>query len=350
MIEATFDRLTLALLPGVSSRVGRDLLARGPLRAALDHPDDHGDLLPVSAREELRSGRARLRAEDEDRRATARGIRIVGADEPEYPLWLRRTYDPPLVLWARGVLVTGEGERAVAIVGSRAASAHGLAFVRALAQDLARAGITIVSGLARGIDTAAHQGALDVRGRTVAVLGSGLDRPYPDENRGLVPAIAREGAVVSEFPLGTPAWRSNFPRRNRVIAGWGRAVVIAEASEKSGALHTARSALEEGREVMAVPGHPSDPRAAGTNALLRDGAALVRHAADVADEIGLELPPPPVAPGDDVLSALRRDSPSSLEEIASRCRRAVPELLARLTELELEAQVRRLPGSLFVRS
>src|SRR3990172_8266246 len=149
-------------------------------------------------------------------------------------------------------------------------------------------------GGARGIDTAAHQGALDVRGRTIAVLGSGLDRPYPDENRGLARAIVQEGAVVSEFPLGTPAWRSNFPRRNRVIAGWGRAVVIAEASERSGALHTARSALEEGREVMAVPGHPSDPRAAGTNALLRDGAALVRPAAGVAGRDGLQpLPPPP---------------------------------------------------------
>jgi DNA processing protein len=255
------------------------------------------------------------------------------------------------VLYVRGTLVPGEGERALAIVGARAASAQGLALTRALAHDLAEAGLTIVSGLARGIDTAAHQGVLDTSGRTVAVLGSGLDRIYPEENTPLALAIAQSGAVVSEFPLGSAPDRKHFPRRNRLIAGWGRAVVVAEAAEKSGALLTAQAALEEGREVMAVPGHPGHRGSAGTNQLIRDGAVLVRGAPDVADELGVALPVHEEAAGEDeVLEALARDVPRSLEELQVRCGRALPELLSHLTLLEVGAKVRRLPGPLFVRS
>jgi DNA processing protein len=278
-------------------------------------------------------------------------VRIVGRDEPDYPERVRRIYDPPPVLYVRGTLVPGEGERALAIVGARAASAQGLALTRALAHDLAEAGLTIVSGLARGIDTAAHQGVLDTSGRTVAVLGSGLDRIYPEENTPLALAIAQSGAVVSEFPLGSAPDRKHFPRRNRLIAGWGRAVVVAEAAEKSGALLTAQAALEEGREVMAVPGHPGHRGSAGTNQLIRDGAVLVRGAPDVADELGVALPVHEEAAGEDeVLEALARDVPRSLEELQVRCGRALPELLSHLTLLEVGAKVRRLPGPLFVRS
>ena len=186
----------------------------------------------------------------------------------------------------------------------------------------------------------------------MAVLGSGLDRVYPGENRGLADEIAsRGGAVVSEFPLGAEPRKGNFPRRNRVIAGWGRGVVVVEAGERSGALITARLALEEGREVMAVPGHPTWPGAAGANSLLRDGAGLVRHAGDVLETLGLEMrPKPEPEEEDDVLAVMRRDAPSGVEEIASRCGREVPDLLARLAELELAGRVRRLPGSQFVRS
>jgi DNA processing protein len=185
----------------------------------------------------------------------------------------------------------------------------------------------------------------------VAVLGSGHGRLYPRENQDLARAIAaRGGAVVSEFTMDTEPWKGNFPRRNRVIAGWGRAVVVVEAGERSGALITARLALEEGRDVMAVPGHPTWPAAAGTNALLRDGAVVVRHAADVLEEIGITARPTgEKGTDDDVLAALRSDAPSSVEQIASRCGRGLPELLSRLGELELAARVRRLPGSLFVR-
>ena len=238
----------------------------------------------------------------------------------------------------------------MAIVAPRLDRSGGLA--RGMGRDLAAAGATVVSGLARGIDTAAHRGALDAGGRTVAVLGSGLDRLYPPENEALAGAIAERGALVSEFPLGTTPYPANFPRRNRVIAGWSRAVVVVEAAERSGALVTARAALEEGREVLAVPGHPSQPTSAGCNQLIRDGAALVRGAQDVAQEIGL-LPlevAPEAAPGDDVLAALRDDTPSSLEELGRRSGLETPALLVRLTELELADKVRRLPGALFVRA
>lgn len=315
-------------------------------------PDEHKDLLGEEARRQILNGKAQARAEAELRRASAEGVRVVGRDEPEYPALLRETYDPPAVLYVRGRLDPTEGERSIAMVGSRAASPEGVALCRSMARELARAGATIVSGLARGIDTAAHQGALDAKGRTLAVLGSGLDRVYPQENRALAGQIADTGAVVTEFPFGSEPLKSHFPRRNRVIAGWARATVVIEAASRSGALVTARLALEEGREVLAVPGHPTHPGATGTNALLRDGATLVRDAADVAESIGLVMPVSAGAAvgGDDVLLALRQDAPSSLEEIAQRSGRPASELLARLLELELSEKVRRLPGALFMRS
>jgi DNA processing protein len=287
------------------------------------------------------------------RRADTLGVRIVGWDEPDYPPLLLRIFDPPPVLYLRGHLVPEEGEKSVAIVGSRAASPAGRTLARAMARDLSAAGATIVSGLARGIDTAAHQGALDAPGRTVAVLGCGIDRVYPPENAPLAASIEHAGAMVSEFPLGTPPLPHHFPRRNRLIAGWSRGVVVVEAARRSGALNTAHTAVDEGRDVMAVPGHPSQPGCAGTNHLLREGAALVRDARDVAEELGFE-PLEGSAAGpqvleDAVLGALRRDAPSSLEDLRARSGLETPELLARLSQLELREEVRRLPGALFVR-
>jgi DNA processing protein len=350
-MDSTLDLLTLDLVPGLAPRAAHELLARAPLAEVLGSPAPHGDLLGSPALEALRSGAARRRAEAEVRRAEALAVRIVGRDEADYPAWLRRVYAAPLVLRVRGTLVAGEGERAVAVVGSRAATGLGLAFARTLARDLATAGVTVVSGLARGIDAAAHRGALDGGGRTVAVLGSGLDRLYPSDNAALAPVIEKSGAVVSEFPLGTGPWKQNFPRRNRVIAGWGRAVVVVEAGSRSGALSTARAALDEGRDVMAVPGHPAQPAAEGTNALLRDGAALVRDVRDVLAELGLGGPEGQgTTPRDDVLATLARGVPASVDEIQARCGFPLPELLARLAELELADAVVRLPGALFVRS
>jgi len=350
-VEETFDLLTLALLPDVGPGTVRKLCARLPLRDVLARPEDHGDLLGRGARDLLKSGGARRRAEAERRRCSGIGVALVGRDEADYPRYLREVYDPPPVLYVRGRLEPDEGPRSVAIVGSRAATPQGRALARRMAHDLAAAGVTVVSGLARGIDTAAHRGATDAAGRTVAVLGSGLDRLYPPENEALVAAIAERGAVVSEFPLGAVPFPGNFPRRNRIIAGWSRAVVVVEAAERSGALVTARAALEEGRDVFAVPGHPSQAAWAGCNQLIRDGAPLVRGGEDVAREIGLTLPVPhETPPGDDVLRALRDDAPSSLEELRQRSGLETPALLARLTELEMADKVRRLPGSLFLRA
>jgi DNA processing protein len=290
-------------------------------------------------------------AQAELSKAASLGIRIIGLGEPDYPERLARIYDPPPVLWVRGRLIPGDGEMSVAVVGSRKASPAGSALARGMARDLARAGVTVVSGLARGIDTAAHNGALDAGGRTVAVLGSGLDRIYPSQNAELAARIVERGALVSEFPLGTLPLPFHFPRRNRVIAGFGRATVVAEAAERSGALVTARCALDEGREVMAVPGHPTLETSGGCNALIRDGAALVRNAADVLAELGLAAEAAVEEPVDDaVLRVMKRDVPTSLEDLQVRSGRAVPELLQRLSLLEVGDKVRRLPGPLFVRN
>jgi DNA processing protein len=349
-MDSTFDLLTLSLLPGVSLRAAQELALRQPLAATLARPDDHGDLLGEKARALLRSGAARRAAEEELRRAAALPARVVGRDEPEYPRLLRHIYDPPLVLYIQGRLVEGEGQHSLAVVGSRAATPAGVALARAMARDLAGAGLTVVSGLARGIDTAAHQGALDAGGRTVAVLGSALDRLYPVENAALARAVRERGAVVSEFRLGTSPLPAYFPRRNRVIAGWGRAVVVVEAAKRSGALVTARCANDEGRDVMAVPGHPSQAGHAGTNMLIRDGAKLIRDAADVAEELKIDLPAPRPADADPVLAALSAEAPRSLEEVQRQTGRPASEVLGRLAELELASRVRRLPGALFVRA
>jgi DNA processing protein len=348
-MDDTFDLLVASLLPSVGPRQVRALAAGPGLAAALRNPAACREVLPDAAVRALAGGQAVARAESERRRALERGLSVIGWHDADYPALLHHTYDPPPVLYARGRLGGAAPAAAVAVVGSRAASPQGLALARGLGRDLAAAGVTVVSGLARGIDTAAHQGALDAQGLTVAVLGSGHDRLYPRENASLAERIAETGAVVTEFPLGTPPLPGHFPRRNRIIAGWARAVVVVEARERSGALVTARLALDEGREVMAVPGHPSHPGAAGTNALLRDGARLVRDARDVSEELGLS-PATEEPPGDAILAALGRDVPLSLDELVERVGWSAAELLGRLTALELDQRVRRLPGALFARA
>jgi DNA processing protein len=351
-VDEVIDLLTATLLPGMGPRRIRELANRGPLRATLARPEDHADLLTAPARSALRSGAAARGAAAELETARRQEITILGWGHPRYPTLLRQAYDPPPILFVRGELPPeGDHAPAIAVVGARAASLPGRALARVIARDLAAAGATVLSGLARGIDTAAHEGALQARGRTVAILGSGLDRLYPAENAPLAAAIAGSGAVVSEFPFGTPPHAANFPKRNRVLAAWSRAVVVVEAGARSGALITARCALEEGREVMAVPGHPSQRGAEGPNQLLKDGAALVRNAADIAAELGFEMGPLAEAPrGGGLLEILRQDAPFSPDELCERSGRGLPEVLAELGRLEVEALVRRLPGPLYLRT
>jgi DNA processing protein len=211
-------------------------------------------------------------------------VSVLNYRDREYPRKLLAIYDPPPVLYVRGTIEPGD-DRAVAIVGSRMATHHGKMFTEQLARDLAVRGVTVVSGMARGIDSAAHRGALLGRGRTIAVLGCGVDVPYPAENRGLMGEIIARGAVISEFPMSTKPLSANFPRRNRIISGLAEGVVVVEATRQSGSLITANYALDQGREVFAVPGNVRLPNSQGSNRLLKDGAKLVERVEDVLEEL-----------------------------------------------------------------
>lgn len=214
------------------------------------------------------------------------GARLLTLADAEYPRALRFIYDPPPLLYVRGRLLP-EDAQAIAVVGARSASPYGIAVAQALSRDLATSGITVVSGLAVGIDGAAHRAALRAGGRTIAVLGCGIDIVYPPGHRRLAEEIAEHGAVVSEFPIGEPPRSFNFPRRNRIVSGLSLGVIVVEAGEHSGSLITARLAAEQGKEVMAVPGQVGTYRTRGTHRLLRDGAVLVESGTDV---IGAALP------------------------------------------------------------
>ena len=266
---------------------------------------------------------------------------VIYLGSSDYPPLLAAISDPPACLWTRGdrTIFTGI---AVAVIGARFASKEGVIAAREIASDLARAGIVVVSGLARGIDAAAHRGALDGGGKTIAVLGTGIDRVYPAENESLSDEIAAKGLLVTEFPLGSAPEDWHFPRRNRIISGLSKAVVVVEAKEKSGSLITARLATDQGRDVMAVPGSIVGGRNRGANALLRDGAKLVESAVDILQELGLEG-----------AAVRRRESPELVEftvdELAGQLKIPAGEALARLLEWELSGEVQRIGSGRFAR-
>ncbi len=261
----------------------------------------------------------------------------------EFPPLLRAIPDPPPVLWLRGEAPSELLARAsVAIVGARACSSYGRSVARSLGRELAAAGLVVVSGMARGIDGEAHRGALDAGGVTVAVLGCGIDRDYPAAHRELAGRIVERGLIVSEYEPGVePApWR--FPARNRIIAGLCLATVVVEARERSGALITADFALEDGREVMAVPGEITSTVSAGSNALLRLGATPVTAAADVLEAYGIELAPEPSEPPGELAGLLLAhvaESPASIDELARASGIAPGEVAATLIELELAGRI-----------
>ena len=287
-------------------------------------------------------------------RAAAAGLHGIGQDDVVFPARLREIVDPPPVLWVSGqpaALLTP----AVAVVGSRAGSAYALSVAERLGADLASRGVCVLSGLARGVDAAAHRGALSVGGQTVAVLGCGADIVYPPEHAGLAASLQQRGAVVSELAPGTVPKPGFFPRRNRIISGLAQAVVVVEAGEKSGSLITARCALEQGRDVLAVPGNVLNGRNRGGHALLRDGARLVETAEDVFDELGwrreLAGQSPETGPGegDPVLDAMVPGESLDLGQISAGSGLTAAELLPRLLALELRGVVGREPGGRFVR-
>jgi DNA processing protein len=286
-------------------------------------------------------------------RATREGIRPVPWASTEYPPLLARIADPPPLLWCRGTAAL-LGLPTVAIVGSRAASPYGLEVAHQLAAELAATGVIVVSGLARGVDSAAHRGAL-TRGSTAAFLGSGADVIYPAEHATLAEEIGRRGALLTELPPGTPPRQYHFPRRNRLISGCSLAVVVVEASIRSGSLQTARLALEQGREVMAVPGTILGERNRGSHGLLRDGATLVEQASDILDELRLpwtassadpdyaaEAPP-------DGLDPMPCGEALEFQALIEITQLSAGELLRALLRAEMAGRVVRTAGCRFLR-
>lgn len=304
------------------------------------------------------------------------GADVLLLDDGVYPALLREIYDPPITLYVKGAWAECLEKPCVAMVGSRRCSTYGQNAATMLARDLAQRGVTIISGLARGIDASAHKGALEAGGRTIAVMGTGLDQIYPRDHRKLAEEILEKGgALVSEFPLGTPPAPQNFPYRNRVISGLSLGVVLVEAAENSGSLITARMAMEQNREVFAVPGNITSKNSFGTNYLIKGaGAKLVQQWQDVAGELPPEiaaelLPPPPAKKKKeralaeqlelvpDNLSAtehavwklLSTDEAAHIDALSEESKLSINELTGALLALEMRDLIRQLPGKCFVR-
>jgi len=287
------------------------------------------------------------------------GVRLLPRDHPDYPPLLREISDPPIALYVRGTLA--RDERCVAIVGTRKASDYGRRTAARLAGELAEAGVTVVSGLARGLDTAAHWGALRAGGRTLACLGCGVDVLYPASNRGLAEAVVKSGALLSEYPMMAPPDAWHFPSRNRIVSGLSLGVVVIEAPAKSGALITVMTAADQNREVFAVPGNVDSPLNAGPHALLRDGAKLVERAEDILAELSpdgvaqpaldLDVPPePPVLTGDEeALYRLLDADPKPVDDLILESSLPAAQVNASLLMLEVMGVARRLPGNAFIR-
>lgn len=380
--SALRDHLALALVPGLGPKLTAAVLRHfgspaAVLRATaaqLRAVPQIGDTLAASFAEAFRT----RDVDAELRLIEAHGVRPVPLGDPEYPARLAAIPDPPPLVYFRGELTPGDAD-AVAIVGSRTCTAYGRRVAEKIAAGLARAGWTVVSGLARGIDGAAHRGALDAGGRTVAVLAGGLSRIYPPEHTDLADAVAKQGCLVTETPLTVSPQAGMFPARNRIISGLSRAIVVVEAGERSGALITVEHAADQGREVFAVPGPVDSPASAGCLDLLRKGVKLVRSADDVLEDLRGIAPPDPPPPkaaggrkspaGDATLFAApptdprpplaldpaqqqiwdALDSPRHGDELARLAGRSVAELTQVLMGMELKKLIRRLPGNRYER-
>ena len=291
------------------------------------------------------------------------GIGILTLTDPFYPPMLAHIPDPPPILYYRGRPSQADA-RSIAIVGSRLSSPYGIKITERLAWSLAKNPLTVVSGMARGIDSAAHRGALMAQGRTVAVLGSGLDVVYPSENKPLYEEIVETGMVCSEYPPGTLPERQHFPARNRLISGISLGAVIVEATQHSGSLITARLALDQGREVFAVPGSVESFKSSGTHRLIKQGAKLVEHAGDILEEFpflssegglsqtgGVEISPEPVLPSAQkkIWDALSQD-PLHVDQISRETQLSTGPLLSLLLEMELRGIIKQLPGKFFIKA
>jgi DNA processing protein len=344
------DLVALTLLPFSRRRVVIERLAAGCKPAQILDEQCQVPIRRVGGTRQIDRAKIRGLAGRALERAAASCTRALFRGDPDYPAALGQIADPPPVLWVRGnpQLLA---RVSVAIVGARAGTPYALQVAERLGADLATRGVAVVSGMARGVDSAAHEGALAAGGITTAVLGNGADVVYPAEHRSLATRIAAHGTLVSELVPGTEPRAEFFPRRNRIISGLVRAVVVIEAGEKSGSLITARCALEQGREVLAVPGNVLNGRNRGGHALLKDGARLVESAEDIVEELGL---PAPASASSSVVSDplfgwLPAGEPVDIARISSDSGLTTAQLLPRLLDLELEGLVRRAPGGRFIR-
>jgi DNA processing protein len=292
------------------------------------------------------------------------GCHVLISSDENYPALLREIYDPPIVLYVKGEL-TAKDKNAVALVGSRQTTHYGLEVARKLAYQLAYVGVTVVSGGARGIDTAAHQGALSAKGRTIAVLGTGINLVFPPENAELYERIAESGAVITQFPFNRPADKQSFPIRNRIVAGMTLGTVVVEANATSGALITANMAVEAGRQVFAVPGRIDSPRSKGCHELIKKGAKLCEGAEDILSEFEYLFPTSnrPAAPGETgVLPALELSEKEkliydaldqgewSIDDLIRKSGLPSSAVSVTLLGLEMKRVVKQLPGKMFVRN
>ncbi len=345
--------LRLALIPGIGDGAMRRLLEACDTPAAVLAANRAQLAACLSAKQidALQAGpEARLLQQTTDWLSRA-GHHLITIRDEDYPPLLLETADPPALLYGMGrreLLL----QSCLAVVGSRNATPQGEANAEAFGQALSGAGITIVSGLALGIDAAAHRGGLKGPGSTIAVVGTGLDRVYPARNKALAHEIAEKGLMLSEFHLGSPSAAGHFPKRNRIISGLSRGVLVVEAALNSGSLITARQALEQGREVMAIPGSIHSPLSKGCHALIKQGAKLVESAQDILEELAWPVLPVPLTDTrvdeGPVLTLLGHD-PVSIDMLAERSGLTVDALSAKLLTLELEGRVAQLPGGRYQR-
>jgi DNA processing protein len=369
--------LAISLTPGLGPTRARKLVEHfgspgAVFQASLTELESTG--IQVVSAQSLATGKSAALAREEIAQAAAADIAMLSMDDPSYPPRLKEIYDPPLILRVRGnpEVLTKPG---VAMVGTRHPTPYGSGMAERLACDLAAQGLVIISGMARGIDTASHRGAISAKGETVAVFGTGVDVIYPKENSRLSEQIlALGGALISEFPLGTFAAPQNFPIRNRIISGMSVGVLVVEAAEYSGTRITARCALEQNRDVFAVPGNVTNKNSWGPNTLIKQGAKLVATWEDVWEdlppEVRLALTPPasPESQGASsaslfpdeglpphekrILSLLKADESTHIDEIVERLENDLSssEIFAALFELELAGKIRQMPGKNFVKS
>lgn len=372
--EQELHWLALRMTPGLGTRTAGQLIQklRTPeaiFRASVSELEGHG--LARALAQSLASGCAFEDAADQQNKLAEFGSQIVPISDPRYPERLREIYDPPVVLFTRGRVELLD-TLMIAVVGTRRASRYGIAATEKLSADLAAAGLTIVSGMARGIDTAAHHSALSVDGATIAVFGCGVDLVYPAENRKLAASLAEKGLVLSEFPMGAPPYPQNFPIRNRIVSGMSVGVLVVEGAQYSGSAITARLAMDQQREVFAVPGNITSKMSWGPNLLIKQGAKLVQEWNDVVVELAPEdrrrlIVKDQPNPADvkeneseadtplnklstEIVSKLRVDEPMQLEtllETLEPC--SSSEVIAALFDLELLGRVKQLPGRNFVK-